>query len=532
MSYVRKHSKTGIYWYRRAVPPRLREHMPPISGFPARVRTEITKSLETRDLRAANRLAGDIDRRVQRALDQAQTALNGGAHEMLPQSAPTTAGSSSAVYTRRQLQDAIEAWRRQEIARVETEILNSPLLDNPAEVAMNEKFANADRNFALCEGRCENVPGFYEAMSAALAQQGVNIAVDHPALRRLDKSFASAWHDTITAREYYILGLPYPAAETSADTVGISPGTTPMKQSMADDRASKPFLLALNDWEREMPYRGKQISTYLSDVRSYAAVIAEGPISAVDFDSVQRWVAEIQTSLSAKTAKRKLSALRSYWNYLQHKGLMPRGEFPGRGVTILRTRTAPEDKRRSFAPDDVVRLWRMAESNGDVHLANAIRLAAYTGARIESLFQMRVADFGETDGILFVRFSDKTDAGVRSVPIHSAIRPMVERLRASPLPDGYLLSGAINRHGERSAAVGKRFGHLRTKAGFGPQYVFHSIRKTVTSMLRVADVEEADAAQLLGHEYRGITYGTYAGDLAVPNLSAIIERHLTYPDAL
>jgi hypothetical protein len=33
MSYIRKHAKTGIFWYRRSVPEALRPHLSVVPGF-------------------------------------------------------------------------------------------------------------------------------------------------------------------------------------------------------------------------------------------------------------------------------------------------------------------------------------------------------------------------------------------------------------------------------------------------------------------------------------------------------------------
>jgi hypothetical protein len=48
MPYIRKHARTGIFWYRRSVPPALRPHLPVVPGFADKSgRTEFTKTLET-----------------------------------------------------------------------------------------------------------------------------------------------------------------------------------------------------------------------------------------------------------------------------------------------------------------------------------------------------------------------------------------------------------------------------------------------------------------------------------------------------
>jgi hypothetical protein len=43
----------------------------------------------------------------------------------------------------------------------------------------------------------------------------------------------------------------------------------------------------------------------------------------------------------------------------------------------------------------------------------------------------------------------------------------------------------------RSGALGQRFGHLRTQAAFGREKVFHSIMKTVVTLLENAGVPKA-----------------------------------------
>ena len=79
-------------------------------------------------------------------------------------------------------------------------------------------------------------------------------------------------------------------------------------------------------------------------------------------------------------------------------------------------------------------------------------------------------------------------------------------------PGDYVLAKlTANKYGDRSGAVGKRFGRLKKRLGFGPAHVFHSIRKTVTTQLENAGVPENVAADLLGHDKPRITYGLYSG---------------------
>ena len=54
-------------------------------------------------------------------------------------------------------------------------------------------------------------------------------------------------------------------------------------------------------------------------------------------------------------------------------------------------------------------------------------------------------------------------------------------------------------YGKRGNALGKRFRRLKA-AGFGDNKVFHSIRKTVITILNNCDVREGRAADIAGHK--------------------------------
>lgn len=61
--------------------------------------------------------------------------------------------------------------------------------------------------------------------------------------------------------------------------------------------------------------------------------------------------------------------------------------------------------------------------------------------------------------------------------------------------DGYLIPVSTqNQYDERSAPIGKRFGRMKAEMGFGPEHVFHSIRKTVATLLEDAQCPEGIAA--------------------------------------
>ena len=160
-------------------------------------------------------------------------------------------------------------------------------------------------------------------------------------------------------------------------------------------------------------------------------------------------------------------------------------------------------------------LGKTAKEQGDDQLANLVLLAAYTGARIEELCQLKVTSVLKVDGVSCFSIEDaKTEAGNRLVPIHPKLLILVRRLcKAST--DSYLIAGLTEtKYGDRSNAIGKRFGRLKTSLGFGEEKVFHSIRKTVTTLLENAGVPEGVAADIVGHENTTMTYGLYSSGTA------------------
>jgi integrase len=231
--------------------------------------------------------------------------------------------------------------------------------------------------------------------------------------------------------------------------------------------------------------------------------------------------------LTPKTVQRILSALRGYWRYLQSIEVAGEDDEPFQKLDVARGRQRrnPADERQPFEPRDVVKLWKEAKTRDDQDLADLIELGMYTGARIEELCALKLEKVAPD----YFKIEDaKTPAGWREVPIHSKLRKAVVRLKKAS-KDGYLLSGLpANKYGDRSNAIGKRFGYLKTAMGFGPQFVFHSVRKTVSTQFENASVPENVAAGIIGHEFPTMTFGLYSGGPALKLKRKAIEK-LRYP---
>ncbi len=136
----------------------------------------------------------------------------------------------------------------------------------------------------------------------------------------------------------------------------------------------------------------------------------------------------------------------------------------------------------------------------------------WTGCRIEELCALKVEQVKDDH---FSVGDAKTKAGWRDVPIHRELAQTMARLIEGS-NDGYVLSGlTFNKYGNRANGIGKRFGRLKSAKEFGKQHVFHSIRKTVVTILENAGVAENIVADIVGHEKTTMTYGLYSGGLSL-----------------
>lgn len=238
-------------------------------------------------------------------------------------------------------------------------------------------------------------------------------------------------------------------------------------------------------------------------------------LKAMTPEAAAKWLEDLQKGgATLSSLKRMVSFWRSYWRFLAKKKLVKLAEFPFELTLVDVPKSQRGESWRPFLPKDVVTLWTRAAEKGDGDLANLIRLGAYSGCRIEELCSLRTMDVRED---AFTVVDAKTLAGIREVPLHPSISDLMKAL-VEKSEDGFVLSGlTMNKYEDRSNAIGKRFGRLKTTLGFGRSHVFHSIRKTVVTLMENAGVSENVAADVVGHEKPRITYGLYSGgaDLAV-----------------
>ena len=314
----------------------------------------------------------------------------------------------------------------------------------------------------------------------------------------------------------------------NVDNIGDQPSSDPEARQFYASATGQLVNLTehLDEWLSTSSATAKTQDMHRSVVKSFAREFQL--VQDVARPEVRRWVTKLmnEDGLTPKTVQRVLSGLRGYWRYLQSIGVAEEDHEPFSKLDVARQgkRTSPGSSRQPFEPSDVVQLLDAAIKRGDDQLADLIRLGMWTGCRIEELCALKVEQVKDDH---FSIGDAKTKAGWRDVPIHRELAQTMTRL-IDDSADGYVLSGlSVNKYGDRSNAVGKRFGRLKKDLDFGKQHVFHSIRKTVVTILENAGVPENVVADIVGHEKTTMTYGLYSGGLSLAVKQEALNK-LTY----
>jgi integrase len=226
------------------------------------------------------------------------------------------------------------------------------------------------------------------------------------------------------------------------------------------------------------------------------------------------------------TGNRKITAASSYWRWLRKRAGVTGNPWAGQSLAKGNRRVADE-RKRPFTGAEVATLL---SGGADSEMADAMRVAALSGMRLEELYRLTVADCA---GGWFRLRQSKTPAGRRRVPIHPDLAAIIAARISGKAPDGFLFheAGPAREGRERGSALSKRFGRYRQTVGVheraeGVRHArvdFHSWRRWFVTTARNAGIDRAVVAAVVGHETGTLTDDTYHGGPSEPLLRACVE---------
>lgn len=233
-----------------------------------------------------------------------------------------------------------------------------------------------------------------------------------------------------------------------------------------------------------------------------------------------------ETCPTAQTASSLLTALSSYWRWMVRRGVIE--ENPWTDQSPETKASSGDAEKRPFTDAEITKLL-----TGDTYstLHDMMRIAALSGMRINEIGRLTVADC--QDGSFNIRKA-KTKAGVRRVPIHSALTPLVARRVVGKRLDQFLIEELAARKDHTSDRAGKaseRFTAYRRALGIEPAKPgqrqadadFHSFRRWFITKAEQAGQPESTIQAVVGQKRPSLAFGTYSGGPSDPQFTAVVE---------
>ncbi|WP_421697553.1 DUF6538 domain-containing protein [Ancylobacter sp.] len=220
------------------------------------------------------------------------------------------------------------------------------------------------------------------------------------------------------------------------------------------------------------------------------------------------------------TVVKYISALSSYWRWMRRKGKItvenPWSEqAPPAPKASHRDGDATEER-----PFTDVELAKLLAGDAAPILADAMRIAALSGARIDPIICLRAKDC--MDG--YFRFKpQKNEKRARVVPIHSDLTALVARRVEGKQPDDFIFDDvATPPEGsgrERSMPVSKRFGRYLRDLGLEEMVPgkrrslvnFHSFRRWFATKAERAGQSPHVIEAVIGHKRGSLLLDRYSG---------------------
>lgn len=368
------------------------------------------------------------------------------------------------------------------------------------------------------------IQGFEERGAKGLTDEVINL-FDSPATSMVDavQRIADITRNVTVQMTQHRYGL---SSTEIAEAAAII--TEPASYKPASP-ITKARLKAYREFRESRGGAAKHVDQQVGKMERLSAFLKQEGLP-VNFDAVDTWLKSLDRAPA--TLGQYLMAGTAFWKWAMKYDAGWREEYkdkvnPFTGHELPQgggSETAGQD-REIYTQADALKLHQAALDNKDKPLADLIALGWYTGGRIEELCRLTKDSVVTVDGIRCFDFPrSKNKASKRVVPIHPSLLSTIDRLSEDSTNTFLIPTESADKYGKRSHAISKAFGRLRRTAGFSKLHVFHSFRHTVVTGLIRADVPDALAKELVGHDNKSVTHAVYSkGASTAQKLEAIAK---------
>jgi integrase len=527
MQYLRKHDRTGVYKFRRFVPPELRPHLPP----PHTGKSEIVISHGTKDPRAVRETHLDLTGQIERIFDQTRRKLCG---TVIPDPSPVPPKSS---VVRQEPEVLLEEAER--VAAIWLKEINETDIDRRiAEGRRDEALADWEKGLAdmlLTRVRHKLRHGDFAVDDFIDPADEPHLASiiaepDSSAGRRFGYSVLRAICEYLEEQLRRIDGQMPPLPPPSVASVKTLQEVFDL---YSKERKPKPKTLEefRNGVDRFLKVSSLTWGTSVTSInRAHVVEFKNFLLGVPAYMDWAKPLAELRTTVAAAASKgratltgqsinKNIGGLKAVLEYAVGNGYITVNPAAKVGVED----TEPKYPRVPFSAADLAMiftsdLFRNPVWGADQWLAV---LGPLTGCRLEELGQLKLSDIKTDHGVTYINVTDlpdpddpddqeilksvKTRSSRRRIPIHPLLikigflRYVDEQRRRAQGPMLFpdLPAGE---NGKRTAAYSKKFSRLIR--GLGITYrgkVFHSFRHLFKEMCRDAAIPEEIHDTLTGH---------------------------------
>ncbi|WP_310593361.1 DUF6538 domain-containing protein [Pedomonas mirosovicensis] len=334
------------------------------------------------------------------------------------------------------------------------------------------------------------------------------------------------------------------------DGVRLRQGAEPLSRGLYDPPFSETAGEWLREWQRQPGRRPANTA------RQYAATIAmfsewwgDKPLRLLTSADAAAYVSHLSKltagqarsrkarvvsggnedgpGLAPATIRRHVGRLKAIWKWAKPR-LSLSGNNPWEDVA------PPKRKRdtKSYLPWTIDELRKLLVERPPKRrdLYELACLALYTGLRISEAANLTWGQVRKADGVWVLAIEDtKTEAGIRDVPLHSALGWFLRKPRGAdnePVFPGFNPEGPGKSRGDDASRL---FGAHKRALGFNERRkCFHSFRKNITERMEHEQVPADTWARIIGHE-PGFTYGVYSPHGLTARKKLQIINKVKYP---
>jgi integrase/recombinase XerC len=239
---------------------------------------------------------------------------------------------------------------------------------------------------------------------------------------------------------------------------------------------------------------------YLSDLEQLSAFLGDKELSAVDHQTLRRFIAQLmQDEVKKASIARKLSAIRSFFRYLNRAGLLQNN--PARLVATPR-----REKRLPsvLTADDALRLIESPDARRPEDHRTALRDRAVletlysTGIRASELIGMNREDIDRHGSLVRIRGKGRKE---RIVPIGNKAREAIDAYLTYPSRIAETTAVFIGPSGKRLTArtVQRILENHRKQLGLQQKASPHTLRHSYATHMMESGADLRAIQELLGH---------------------------------